>query len=303
MKIVIAGGTGFVGKLLRNKLLSSGHEVTVLTRSQGAATTAREKFVAWDGKTLGDWAACLDGADAVINLAGENIATVRWTAARKRVIVSSRVDATRAIVSAIQSARKKPAVLINASAVGYYGDVPDGFLTDASSRGKGFLAETCEQWEAEAGKAAHFGTRVVLARLGPVLGEKGGMLSRMVLPFRYFLGALPGTGRQWIPWIHHEDVTGVFLFILENVDFSGPVNVTSPGPVTMKVFCEMLAKILRRPCGFPIPGFLLKLFLGEMSSMLLFSQKAFPVKLIRTGYRFQYPMLPEALGSLLGKNG
>ena len=107
----------------------------------------------------------------------------------------------------------------------------------------------------------------------------------MVLPFRYFLGALPGTGRQWIPWIHHEDVTGVFLFILENVDFSGPVNVTSPGPVTMKVFCEMLAKILRRPCGFPIPGFLLKLFLGEMSSMLLFSQKAFPVKLIRTGYR------------------
>ena len=303
MKIVIAGGTGFVGKSLREKLLSASHEVTVLTRSPRAATTVREKFVAWDGKTLGGWAACLDGADAVINLAGENIAAARWTAARKRAIVSSRVDATRAIVNAIQSARRKPAVLINASAVGYYGDVPDGFLTDASSRGKGFLAETCEQWEAEAGKAVHFGTRVVLARLGPVLGEKGGMLSRMVLPFRCFLGAPLGTGRQWIPWIHHEDVTGAFLFVLENVDFSGPVNFTSPAPVTMKVFCGILAKILRRPCGFPVPGFLLKLFLGEMSAMVLSSQKAFPVKLIRTGYQFRYPMLPEALGSLLEKKG
>ena len=302
MKIVIAGGTGFVGKAIRQKLLSAGHEVIVLTRKVGMAATEKEQFVAWDTRTAGPWAACLDGADAVINLAGENIAAGRWTTARKRKILSSRVDATRAIVNAVLGARKKPSVLVNASAVGFYGDIPDAALMDESVRGSGFLAETCERWEAEARKAEGSGTRVVLARLGPVLGGKGGMLSGMIPLFLFFMGAPLGTGRQWIPWIHLEDVAGIFLFLIERGDFSGPVNVTSPEPATMKTFCSALAKVLRRPCWFPVPGVLLKRVLGEMSAVILSSQKAFPAKLIRAGYSFRYPDLSRALGAILEKS-
>jgi len=317
MKIILAGGTGFVGRAIGENLLSSGHEVFVLTRKVSTASIKKIKSVAWDAKTQGNWAACFDGADAVVNLTGENIAGARWSEDRKKRLLSSRVDATRAVVNAMQNARNRPPVLINASAVGFYGDVPDAVLTETSARGDGFLAETCEEWEAEAHKAELFGTRVVLARLGPVLGEKGGpsgkqdkacpsspggMLSRMIFPFRFFIGAPLGTGRQWIPWIHLEDVAGIFLFMIERGDLEGAVNITSPEPVTMKTFCGALAKILRRPCGVPIPGFLLKMMLGEMSAVVLSSQKVLPEKLISAGYRFRYRDISEALGSILKKS-
>ena len=327
MKIVLAGGTGFIGRALRRELLSAGHELVVLTRGKNAEA-GRERFMTWDGpcprffkkidkcrpnsrcaeiesywdgKTLGEWAAYLDGADAVINLVGENIAAGRWTVERKARLLSSRVDATRVIITAIEQSRKKPAVLINASAVGYYGDVPERELTESSGKGEGFLAEICEQWESEARKAESCGTRVILARLGPVLGEKGGMLSKMLPPFRFFMGAPLGTGGQWIPWIHREDVIRIFLFMLERWELSGPVNVTSPAPTTMKDFSLELARALRRPCGFPVPSFLLSMLLGERAAIVLAGQRALPQKLLAAGYAFRYASLRPAFESILKK--
>jgi uncharacterized protein len=301
MKILLAGATGFIGRALREKLALAGHEVIVLTRQGRAQATGREKFVVWNGRGSGDWTSCLDGADAVINLAGENIAAKRWTPFRKQEILSSRVDATRAIVNAIELSPKKPAVLINVSAVGYYGDAAGRELTEASEKGAGFLAETCGAWEAEALRAERSGVRVVLARLGPVLGEKGGMLSKMLPPFRAFLGAPLGTGRQWIPWVHREDVTGAFLFTLEHQGISGPVNVTAPAPATMTGFCKALARALHRPLWFPVSSFLLKGCMGEMAMIVLSSQKAVPEKLLQAGYRFGHPDLAEAFASILDK--
>ena len=299
MRIVLAGGTGFIGRALGEKLLSAGHEVIVLTRQSASGKTGREKFVAWDGRTVGAWGECLDGSNAVINLSGENIASKRWTAFQKQKILGSRVEATRAIVNAIKLVRRKPELLINVSAVGYYGDAADLELTETSAQGLGFLAKTCGLWEAEARKAEPLGVRVILARLGPVLGEKGGMLSKMLPPFQLFLGAPLGPGRQWIPWVHREDVTEALLFMLEKSGFSGPVNVTSQTPVTMKEFCRTLAGTLRRPCWPPVPPFFLKMLMGEMATIILASQKALPEKLLRAGYRFRYTDLSAALAAIL----
>jgi len=302
MRIVLAGGTGFVGQALREKFFSAGHEVTVLTRQNGGGEIKGGEFVSWDAKDPGDWISCLDGADAVINLVGENIATKRWTQAQKQKILLSRVNATRAIVNAIGFVRQKPALLINVSATGYYGDASDLELTEASAQGAGFLAETCGRWEAEACKAEELGVRVVLARLGLVLGEKGGMLSKMLPPFRLSIGAPLGSGKQWISWVHQEDVTGAFLFILQHGELSGPVNVTAPAPVTMTEFCSMLARVLHRPSWFPIPPFLLKMFMGEMAMIVLSSQRALPQKLLEAGYQFAHPDLAEAFESILKEN-
>jgi uncharacterized protein (TIGR01777 family) len=285
--------------VLRAKLAQSGHEVTVLTRQTSAAEYGNEKFTVWDGKAAGLWISSLEGADAVINLAGENIAAQRWTPSRKQEILASRVDATRAIVEAIGLVREKPSLLINASAVGYYGDAFDQELSETSPKGQGFLAETCGLWEAEARKAEMSGVRVVLARLGPVLGERGGMLSKMLPPFRYFMGAPLGTGRQWIPWVHQEDVTGAFLFMLEHGNLSGPVNVVSEFPVTMKGFCHDLAKVLRRPCWPPVPSRILKMLMGEMTDIVLLSQKVQPRRLLEAGYHFKHRELSAALAWIL----
>lgn len=303
MKIVLAGGTGFIGRALREKLCGAGHEVIVLVRhTGGTGKDVRETSVEWEGAASGSWIEHFDGADAVINLAGEDITARKWKPSRKQKILSSRVDTTRAIVDAIGRARKKPQILINASAAGYYGDAADQELTETSRRGAGFLADVCEVWEAEAKKAERFGVRVILARLGPVLGEKGGMLSKMLPLFLFFAGAPLGTGRQWIPWIHQEDAAGVFLFMLERSDLSGPVNVTAPAPVTMSRFSSILAGALRRPAWFPVPPFVLKIFMGEMAWVVLASQKALPQKLLGAGYQFRHPDLAEALDTILRKS-
>lgn len=303
MKIILAGGTGFIGKALRKEFLATGHEVTVLTRGGNSVENEKEKFIVWDGKTEGDWAAHLEGAGAVINLSGENIAVKRWTSARKEAILSSRIDATRAIVSAIGKLKNKPAVLINASAVGYYGDNLDAELTEAAACGKGFLAEICERWEEEARKASAYGVRVVLARFGPVLGDHGGMLAKMVLPFRFFAGAPLGSGRQWIPWVHREDAARAFCFLLEHRGLSGPVNITAPVPATMKEFSQALAETLHRPLWFPVPAFFIKALLGEMAAVVLSSQRAVPQKLLQAGYDFKYPGLSGALKAIFSKGG
>ena len=304
MQIVLTGGTGFIGKTLTRRLAQAGHRVILLTRRPEAVRQSSEdsvQIVSWDGKTLGPWVPSLNGADAVVNLAGEPIAAKRWTPAQKARILSSRMDATGALVAAIAQAKKRPSVLVNASAVGYYGSVESGDVTESHPRGRGFLADTCERWEQEARKAEALGVRVVLLRFGIVLEKDGGALAKMLPPFKFFAGGPLGSGRQWLPWIHREDLIGAVLFVLERARLSGPVNVTAPEPVTMKQFCAALGKSLHRPSWAPVPAFLLRTALGEMSEMLLTGQRVIPQKLETSGYRFRYPRIEEALYSVLQK--
>lgn len=255
MKIVIAGGTGFIGKALVSKLKSQRHEIILLSRGDQPSTDSAIRFCQWNARTLGAWADELEAADAVINLTGAAIAEKRWTKKQKEIILGSRIHATRAIVQAIEKSGCKPKVLINASAIGYYGDVPEGDITETDPKGKGFLADTCAQWEKEALIAEKLGIRVVLLRTGIVLGKEGGVLSKMLTPFQFFAGGPLGSGRQWVSWIHRADVVGIILFALENNAILGPINTTAPNPLVMRDFCFELGKILNRPSWAPLPAF------------------------------------------------
>lgn len=301
MKIVVAGGTGFIGERLVHRVVEAGHSLVVLTRKKQGNTSVLPGGVSyqqWDGRSAGPWAAEVDGADAVVNLVGESLGAGRWTEARKKRIIESRVEGTRAIVNAIRHAKRQPALLINASAVGYYGPVEDGDVTESHPRGIGFLAETCEMWEQQARAAESPGLRVALLRTGVVLDRGSAALAKMVPPFKMFIGGPLGSGRQWFPWIHREDVAGAILHILSNPALTGPVNLTAPDTVTMKEFCSALGKALGRPSWAPVPSLALNILLGEMAEMVLTGQKAVPKKLEDSGYPFQYPGLKGALKSI-----
>ena len=302
MKIIVAGGTGFIGSALVSELRNKGNEIILLSRRDGSGPDNLLRYVKWDGRTLGPWADLMATADAVINLAGEPIVNKRWTPEQKKIIVSSRLDATRAIVKAMEKAKTKPRVLINASAVGYYGNVPKGDVTEAHPVGEGFLADTCHQWESESIEAEKMNVRTVLLRLGIVLEKGGGVLSKLIPPFQMFAGGHLGNGRQWFPWIHRVDVVAIILFALNNSAISGPINATAPNPVTMREFCYELGKVLKRPAWAPVPSFALKLMLGEMSSVLLGGQKAIPQKLLKNNYSFKLAKLENALKSSLVEN-
>ncbi len=299
MVIVLSGGTGFIGRALRDELLAAGHRVVLLTRrleavKAGGALEAEH----WDAKTLGPWAARVDGADAVINLAGEPIAT-RWSPAVKQRIVTSRVEATRALVSAVSQARRKPSVFINASAVGYYGNVPEGDVPETHARGTGFLADTCALWEEAARGAEAAGVRVVLPRIGIVLERDGGALKVMTLPFLFWMGGPIGSGRQAFPWVHRDDVVGSILFALERREASGPLNLTAPQPVSLAEFCRALGGALGRPSWLPAPAFAVRLLAGEMADeMLLSGARVVPQRLLSLGYAFRYPKLDAALSAI-----
>jgi uncharacterized protein (TIGR01777 family) len=297
MKIIVTGGTGFIGNPLVGALLAAGHEVIVLTRG-GARFPAGARAVVWDGKTIGPWKNEIDGADAVINLAGEPIAAKRWSADRKRKLEDSRLNATRAIVSCIREASRKPAILISGSAVGYYGDVENDDVTEARKPARDFLATVCVAWENEAAKAQTLGVRVVTLRTGIVLEKDGGALKKMLLPFKPFAGGPIGSGKQWMPWIHREDMIALILYALKN-PVQGPLNATAPNPVTMKEFALTLGRTLHRPSFAPIPGFVLKIALGEMSILVLGGQKAVPSALLAAGFTFKYDRLREALSGIL----
>ncbi|MCI0706702.1 MAG: TIGR01777 family oxidoreductase [Ignavibacteriae bacterium] len=303
MKIVVAGGSGFLGSALLAKLTATGHTVILLTRNPHAqARTIPDTVqkVQWDAKTIGDWAKSIDGADAVVNLTGESIGGKRWSKTQKEILISSRVDSTKAIVEAIRQANTKPKVLVNQSAVGYYGNVPDGNVEENHPPGNDFLAEICQRWEEEARKAEALGVRVVIPRTGVVLSKHGGALPRMLLPFNLFIGGPLGTGRQWFPWIHLEDEINALAFVLNNEKLSGPVNLAAPESATMEQFCTLLGKAMHRPSWAPVPGFALKILLGEMAGpLLLGGQKVDPTKLQQGGYRFKYPKLDEALRDVL----
>jgi uncharacterized protein (TIGR01777 family) len=279
--------------------------VTVLTRSSQKITSWSGNLRAeqWDTKSLGSWTGVIDGADAVINLTGELIAGKRWTKRQKERILMSRVNSTRALVSSIEQAQRKPSVLINVSAVGFYGSVPDGDVTEASPRGNDFLAEVCSQWETEAFEAEKSGVRVVTPRLGVVLARDGGALTKLMMPFRFFAGGYVGTGRQWFPWIHIKDVMRAFLFLLNNPKVAGPVNTAAPQPLTMKEFTKTLGQVMRRPAWTAVPSFLLRLALGEMSGMLLTGQRVVPRKLLDAGFTFEYASAQTALTDIImGEN-
>ncbi len=303
MKIVVAGGSGFLGKALLKKLIEANHSVALLSRNPRAAQSNVPSSVQveqWDAKSVGNWAQRIDGADAVINLTGESIGGKRWTAKQKEMILSSRIDSTRAVVEAIRQATLKPKLLINQSAVGYYGNVEVGNVTEDHPRGTDFLGEVASRWEVEARKAESLGVRVVTPRTGIVLDKNGGALQKLLLPFNLFIGGPLGSGRQWFPWIHLEDEINAFLFALENPKLSGPVNLAAPESVTMKQFCTALGKAMHRPSWAPVPGFVLKILLGEMAGpLLLGGQKVVPEKLSEAGYKFRFPKLEEALSDIL----
>ncbi len=302
MRIVVAGGSGFVGRTLVPGLLTEGHHVAVLTRdpdSTRQTTDGRVTIAQWDGKNPGPWLEHIDGADAVLNFAGESIGGKRWSAKQKRRIVESRFNATSAIVDAIGKATGRPSVLINASAVGFYGPVGQGDVVEEYPRGDTFLSETVDQWETVARTAGKFNVRVVLLRSGVVLGKGGGALERMLAPFKMFVGGPLGSGRQWFPWVHVDDLVGVVLFALANDDVAGPVNVAAPQSLTMREFCSELGNAMHRPSWAPVPGFVLKMVLGEMSEMVLTGQRVVPKALERHGYVFKFPQIAPALADIL----
>lgn len=303
MRVIITGGAGLIGRPLARLLLDLGYGVVVLTRSGNAqfsgASASGAKYVLWDGRTAGSWGNLVDGAKAVINLAGENIGQGRWDEKKKWRIRQSRLDAGKAVVEAVRRAVKKPEVLIQASAVGYYGDRGAEMITEASTPGRGFLAETARDWEQSAAEVDIMGVRRATIRTGVVLTPKGGALARMLPPFRMFFGGPLGDGKQFFPWIHLEDEVEAIRFLLECEEAKGAYNLAAPGIVDMNGFSKELAKTLHRPCLFRVPAFALRLFFGEMAQeTILASCRARPERLLEAGFVFKRPTLAEAFREL-----
>lgn len=304
MKIVVAGGTGFIGRSLCNSLVQEGHQVTVLSRSPKEASYLLNPSVTaigWDGRTHGPWERALEGADAVINLAGEPIADARWTEERKQILRDSRIGTTRLLVQSIWRLPNRPSTLINASGIGYYGPRDSTPANEETPAGLGFLADLCVAWEREAVQAEAFGLRVVRLRSGMVLGEDGGALPRMLTPFRFFLGGPISPGNQWVSWIHRHDLIGLIHWALINPKVSGPVNGTAPEAVTMREFCRTLGHVMGRPSWFPVPEFALRLALGELASLMTTGQRVEPSAALRGGFVFRYPNLEQALQAIFEK--
>ena len=298
MKLVITGGTGFIGSALCARLLELGHSLILFTRAPApAAASANKKWLTWNPGSSGNWEQGIEGVNGVINLAGEPIAR-RWTEKQKEKIASSRIDTTRALVTVIGKAKEKPKFLINASAVGYYGPRGNETLTEEAGSGSDFLSRVCSAWENEAKRAEDYGARVITLRTGIVLGKGGGALAKMLLPFKLFVGGPLGSGEQWMSWIQLEDVIGLILFLLEHPDARGAINVTAPNSVTMNEFCKSLGDVLNRPSWAPVPTSALRLLLGEMADMLLTGQRVLPAQAQKLGYTFKYPTLREALEAL-----
>ncbi len=301
MRIVVAGGTGFIGGALVGALVERGYEVAVLTRSvRGRTAPPGVSFHAWDGKTADGWGALADGAKAVVNLAGENIAKGRWTPEVKRRIRDSRLDSCRAVLEAVRNAGTKPEVLAQASAVGFYGDRGDERVDESFGPGNGFLAETAVAWEAASEPVEALGVRRVLLRTGVVLGN-GGALAKMLPSFRMFLGGPLGDGRQYFPWIHLADEVGAAAFLIDAPEAAGPYNLAAPESVDMAAFSRALGRALGRPSAMRVPAAVLKAVFGEMAEeTMLAGCRAVPDKLIKSGYSFAFPSLASALGDLTG---
>jgi uncharacterized protein (TIGR01777 family) len=295
MKVAVAGANGLIGSNLVRALRARGDEVVPLVRNPRNPGEVR-----WDPKAGGEWTRALDGVDGVVNLAGANVGGKRWSEDYKKEIRESRLQATRALVEGMRSASRRPRVFVSASAVGYYGGRGDEEVTESTPPGRDFLAEVCKAWEGEAAHAEQLGVRTVLLRTGVVLDGNDGALKKMVPPFKAFVGGPIGSGRQWVPWIHIGDEVGLILWALDGT-VRGPVDATAPNPARMKDFARALGRALGRPSLLPVPGFALRLAMGEMAEVLLEGQRAVPRKALEGGYRFQFEDLERAFRDVLGR--
>lgn len=298
MDVTVTGASGFIGRALTRKLLETGCSVHVLGRQPDPGLPAAVRFSAWNAAETDPPAASLASADAVVHLAGETVSQ-RWTAAAKKRIHASRVEGTRHLVSALRAQSERPRVLVCASAVGYYGSRGDEILTEASLPGSDFLARVVMDWEDAAQSAEALGIRVVRLRFGMVLGGQGGALGKLLPLFRFGLGARLGSGEQWMAWIHLQDAVNLILFTMNLSAIRGAVNASAPHPVTNDEFTSRLATALHRPAVLRAPRFALRLLAGEMSKMLLASQRVLPSAAKSAGFLFQYPDLNAALDEIL----
>ncbi len=297
-RIVVAGGSGLIGRALVESLRADGHETIVLTRNPGEPGT-----LGWDGCSAGGWANSLSGAYAVVNLAGHSIGSGRWSRRRKDLILRSRVDATSALVDAIGAlpAERRPRVFVCSSGIDYAGDRPDDAQIDESAApGDSFLARVCVVWEDAALRAEEHGVRVVVARTAFVIGRGAPALRLMALPFRLFAGGRLGSGKQWFPWVHLDDTVGIYRSAIGHEHWRGAVNVVAPGVPRQRDVARELGRVLHRPAVFPTPAPMLRLVLGEQADLLLTGQRAVPRKAEQAGYRFRYPELGAALEQALG---
>ena len=294
-KVFIAGGTGFIGSSIIPALLKEGYEVQVLVRNKEKAKKLPSSCkVIWGNPTKsGEWQKYLEEIDIAINLTGQNIFS-RWTKTYKKLIFESRIKSTENIVSSL----KKSALLINASAVGYYGDKSDILVTEDSPPGDDFLAKTCIEWEKKALKAKEKGVKVIIARLGVVLGTTGGMLPKILPIFKLGLGGTLGKGNQWFPWIHIKDLVSAILFLIKK-EKEGIYNFVSPNPVTNKEFTKTLGKILKRPTVLPVPVFMMRLIFGELANIIICSIRAYPKNLLELGFKFKFETIEDALKDLI----
>ncbi|MCF6282973.1 MAG: TIGR01777 family oxidoreductase [Candidatus Polarisedimenticolaceae bacterium] len=299
MKILITGGTGFIGTPLCHKLLAAGHTLTVLSRSAsrvkercGRSVTALQSLESLSAE---------DSFDAIINLAGEPIADARWSEARKVQLMESRIGITQQLIDYIKRAKQKPSVLISGSAVGYYGDSGDQPLDESSPFHDEFTHHLCHDWEAAASKAEAEGVRLCLLRTGLVVGRNGGFLAKMLLPFKLCLGGRLGDGKQWMSWVHLDDLVNLILHLLNHSELDGPFNGTAPNPVSNAEFTRTLAHSLHRIAPIPIPAITLKVAMGEMSRLLLTGQRVMPKRALDSGFKFQFEQLSSALNDVLNR--
>jgi hypothetical protein len=302
MRVLITGGTGMVGRALSANLVADGHEVIVLSRtpSKAKGLPAGVLVQQWDAKTAGGWGHLADGADAIVNLAGENIGAGRWTDERKARIENSRLDAGRAVVEAVEQASQKPKVVIQASGVGYYGPRGDEELTEDASPGEDWAAQVViHYWEAATEPVEAMGVRRAIIRTAPILDANEGALPRMVLPTKLFVGGPLGGGKQWLSWIHLQDAVAGIRFLIENPQAHGPFNLSAPNPVTNGQFMRALGRVLGRPSIMPTPAFAIKLLFGEMATVVLDGQRAIPKRLQELGFEFQFLIVEAALKDVL----
>ena len=306
MKVAITGATGFVGQPLVRQLTENDSSVVVLTRNPQRARQLfpesefpKLEVVAYNPRESGTWQESISGCTGVVNLAGAPIADHRWTADYKREILESRTLTTEKLVEAIAAAPERPQVLVNASAVGYYGTSETETFDEASSSGDDYLAQVCQAWEAAAHGVTETGTRLVIARFGIVLGRDGGALAKMLTPFQLFAGGPIGSGKQWVSWVHRQDVVRLIVQALSNPSLSGVYNATAPNPVRMQTLCQVLGEVISRPSWLPVPEFALELLLGEGAMVVLDGQQVLPKQTLAAGFDYDFPTVKPALENVL----
>lgn len=300
MRVIITGGTGLIGRALAEQMAGDGHEVIVLSRDPGRAKdfSDRVRLVKWDGRTPQGWSQWVDGAGAIVNLAGAGLADRLWTKSRKQILLDSRIWAGQAVAEAVAASERKPGVVIQVSAVGYYGPHQEEMIEESDPPGDDFLADLCRRWEASTRPVEDHGVRRVILRTGLVLSRKGGVLPRLLLPIRLFVGGRIGSGRQYYSWIHLDDVLRAIRFLIETASARGAYNMTAPAPVPNSDFIKTVSRAVGRPAWLPLPEFALRLLVGDMATVLVDGQRVIPAKLTEARFEFKFPALEGAMEDL-----